>query len=94
MKWQLLKVMFPVNGQAQPSIPTGRQAAVIDILPSTLVQTVQWRVACAVTGVSNSAALNSVAPKLPNKSIFFFTLNSLFLPVRMGRDRGRCYTYR
>jgi hypothetical protein len=87
MKWQLLKVIFPVNGQAQPSTPTGRQAAVIDILPSTFVQTVQWGVACAVTGVSSNAALNNIAPKLPNKSIFFFILNSLFLPIPMGHDR-------
>jgi len=79
--------MVPVNGQKQLSIGLTWQVEVtVAPVLSIAVQPVQCDVTLASAGMTSSAALKSIAPKLPSKSIFFFMSDSLFFcPVQNGR---------
>jgi hypothetical protein len=64
------------SGQKQLSAVRGRQTATCTAVPpfTDFEQVEQrWIIALALAGVTSRAALNNIAPKLPNKSIFFFT---------------------
>lgn len=84
--WQLLAMIWPVNGQEQLSLNPILQVDVTFCpLPSIAVQLVQCDVTVALAGAINKAALRSIAPTLPKKSTFSFTLRPPFLPFR-GRS--------
>lgn len=67
-------MILPLNGQKQASTGRTWQTAVtLTPLLSIAVQCVQCDPIAALAGTTSSAALKSMAPRLPNKSIFFFT---------------------
>jgi hypothetical protein len=82
MNWQLLAMIFPLNGQKQLSIGRTWHADVMATpVASTAVQLVQCEVTPALAGFTSSAALKSIAAKLPSKRNFLFiefSLSALF----------------
>jgi len=59
------------RGQWAEATPVGLQVATSSAVPlMSLVQSVQWEVTPALTGITSSTALKGIAAKLPSKSIF------------------------
>jgi hypothetical protein len=84
MKKQLLAMIFPLNGQKQLSIGRTWHADVrVTPVASIAVQLVQCEVTPALAGFTSSAALKSIAAKLPSKRNFLF-IGFLFLPFFRG----------
>lgn len=79
--------MVPLSGQKQASIGATWQVEVMEFpLLSIAVQLVQWEVKLALAGVISNVAPRIMAPMLISNSIFFFTSDSLFLPISWGDD--------